>query len=399
MITADKNGHLRGKFRIPRNIPAGAKTVIVQGRATTGTATFTGQGTEITNTYQKTITTNIWRWSSDPLAQTFTLERNCQIAGVDLWFIECGGDVRIHIRETSNGFPNRTVLSEAIVPQEKIRTDGQPTRILLNAPLSLQANEEYSLVVLANDATTALAVAELGKFDSHLQKWVTSQPYTVGTLLSSSNASTWTAHQDRDLTFNLLEAVFTSNSKLVDMGKLKVSSITDLLILGTAQSPTAESRMEYEVILPNEEKSILSAGQPLRLAAPLTGEIAIKSRLSGNTRASPILWPGTQLVAGTVQAKGDYFTRSISAVGAKRALLVYDALLPSGSAVIPFLRKDTNEWEALQIAGATQQGNGLVEYRFISELSSIDEIKVKLELTGNSFARPVVRNIRLLAVM
>lgn len=59
----------------------------------------------------------------------------------------------------------------------------------------LQAKREYAVVVLCDDATTALYVAELGKQDP-TRGYVTSQPYQVGVLLSSSNASTWTAHQD-----------------------------------------------------------------------------------------------------------------------------------------------------------------------------------------------------------
>lgn len=53
-------------------------------------------------------------------------------------------------------------------------------------------------------------MAELGKYDAVHERWVTSQPYQVGVLLSSSNASTWTPHQDRDLTFRLLGARFTA---------------------------------------------------------------------------------------------------------------------------------------------------------------------------------------------
>ncbi len=84
---------------------------------------------------------------------------------------------------------------------------------------ALQANREYALVILCDDAETALAIAELGKFDAARERWVTAQPYQVGVLLSSSNASTWTAHQDADLTFELLAADYTESTRLIELGE------------------------------------------------------------------------------------------------------------------------------------------------------------------------------------
>ena len=112
-----------------------------------------------------------------------------------------------------------------------------------------------------------------------------------------------------------------------------------------------------------------------------------------------MLWPGTQLISGAVGATADYATRSIPARGATKAVLVYDAVIPSGSTVTPQIRKDSGEWEALTADGTTNQGDGLVEYRFKAALSNVSEVKVRLTLTGTSTARPRVSNIRLMAVI
>ena len=100
-----------------------------------------------------------------------------------------------------------------------------------------------------------------------------------------------------------------------------------------------------------------------------------------------------------VGAAADYATRSIPARGATKAVLVYDAVIPSGATVTPQLRKDSGEWEPLTADGTTNQGDGLVEYRFKATLSNVNEVKVKLTLTGTSTARPRVSNIRLMAVI
>lgn len=432
--TADGSGALSGTFRIPPNVPAGAKTVAFVGKGgTRASAVFVGQG-ELTVTTLRQVNTITTVWV-DPLAQTVVLDRNVQLAGVDLWFTACGGDARLQIREVQNGVPTRAILAEADIPRAAVVLNGGHTRVLLPAPLSLSANTEYALVVLCDDAETALAVAELSKFDPNSQTWVTSQPYQVGTLLSSSNGSTWTAHQEKDLTFRLLEAVFTAPSTgAADLGASTVTGATDLMLLALAETPTARTRVEYDLTLPGGEALTVAAGQPLRLATAISGAVKVTARLSGEENAGPVLWPGTQLVSGAVAESADYYSRSIPAQGAAKAVLVYDALIPSGAAVTPMLQMDGGEWAGpaardggrprgasdagttlpasegesptgsggepgLVLDGTTQQGDGLVEYRFKSALSNVNEIKVKLTLTGAGTARPQVRNIRLMAVI
>lgn len=400
--TADTNGILSGTFKIPAKVPAGAKTVNFTGKGgTRASAVFVGQG-ELTVTTLRQVNTITVIWV-DPLAQTVVLDRNVQLAGVDLWFTACGGDARMQIREVQNGVPTRAILAEADIPRASMVLNGGHTRVLLPAPLSLSANTEYAVVVLCDDAETALAVAELSKFDPNVQTWVTSQPYQVGTLLSSSNGSTWTAHQEKDLTFRLLEAVYApapwSEQVTADLGASTVTTATDLMLLALAETPTAQTRVEYDLTLPGGEALTVAAGQPLRLAAAISGAVKVKARLAGEASASPVLWPGTQLVSGAVAQNADYYSRSIPATGATKAVLVYDAAIPSGAAVTPRIRKDDGSWTALSADGTTQQGDGLVEYRFNIALTNVNEIKVKLTLTGTSTARPRVRNIRLMAVI
>ena len=397
--TADGNGTLDGSFRIPAKVPSGAKAVTFTGKGgSRASAVFVGQGQLTVNTLRQVNTiTTIW---VDPLAQTFVLDKATQLAGVDLWFTAKGGDARLQIRDVANGVPTRTVLAESPIPASSIVVSGGGhTRVLLPSPLSLAAGTEYAFVVLCDDAETALSVAELGKFDATAQQWVVSQPYQVGVLLSSSNASTWTAHQDRDLTFRLLEASFSEVNSEHDLGSASISEATDILLLSLSEIPSADARIEYDMTLPSGEVLTVADGQPLQLTKPATGQVRVKARLAGTIAASPVLWPGTQLVSGAVGAAADYATRSIPARGATKAVLVYDAVIPSGATVTPQLRKDSGEWEALTADGTTNQGDGLVEYRFKAALSNVGEVKVRLTLTGTNTARPHVSNIRLMAVI
>ena len=138
--------------------------------------------------------------------------------------------------------------------------------------------------------------------------------------------------------------------------------------------------------------------QAVRLSESLTGPLSVKAKLAGDTAGSPVLWPGSQVLAGTVQTSGSYYTRSIPASGAKKAVLLYSASIPSGASVTPEIQVDSGSWEAMTADGTVQQGDGYVEYKFTHTLADADLVKVRLTLSGTIAARPMLYDIRLMAV-
>ena len=399
-LTADSTGKLTGRFTIPASVPAGSKSVVFDGRGGShGEAVFTGQGKLTSTTLRKV--TKITRWTYDPLAQTFMLAQALQLAGVDLWFTAKKSEVRVQLRETSNGVPTRTVLAEkALAPADIVATGGGHTRVLFDTPVTLEANTEYAIVVLCDDATTALAIAEMGKFDKTKQKWVSSQPYTVGVLLSSSNASSWTTHQDKDLAFRLLKANFNGKgSRTISLGSVDVNRATDLLLMAVDEIPSAQCRAEYVLVMPDGTRTTVASDQAITLASQASGAVGVEVVLTGDAANSPIYYPGAQLLFGTVAREADYYTRSIVARNATKAVLVFDALVPSGATVTPQLQVDGGNWKDFVADGATPGDDGVVEFRYRMPLSGAQLIKARLNLTGTSTARPVVRNVRLMAAM
>lgn len=108
-------------------------------------------------------------------------------------------------------------------------------------------------------------------------------------LLSSSNASTWTAHQTRDLTFRLLAAVYADGTNTLSLGTAEVTeAATDLILLALAETPTSQSRVEYELGLPSGESMTVAEEQAVRLSEPLTGPLSVKARLAGDATGSPV---------------------------------------------------------------------------------------------------------------
>lgn len=399
VVTADAQGVARGSFHIPPNVPAGAKTVVVSAHSRQGQAVFVGQGTLTVQTLRQVRqVTTYW---VDPLAQTFVVDETMQLAGVDLYFTASGGDAQVQIREVANGVPTRVVLAEAhIAGADMVVTGGGHTRVLFDAPVALSANVEYALVVLCDDAETALAVAVLGEYDELRKSYVTSQPYTIGVLLSSSNASTWTPHQDKDMAFRLLKADFTSAlAQEIDLGGVDTQhEATDVLLFGLSDLPTAKTSIQYAVTLPDGGTAIFAEGQAAHVSGARAGRFGVTASLSGDAAASPVLYPGTLLVCGKVSEHADYCTRAIRSAGAAKGVLIFDAIIPAGAAVTPAMRVDDGDWQAMSKIGAVNQGDGLVEFRYELPLSGGEMIKAKIELAGTGTARPRVRNIRMLAV-
>ncbi|RYF02241.1 MAG: DUF4815 domain-containing protein [Comamonadaceae bacterium] len=431
-LLANAKGELSGTFVVPANVPAGARVVEFRGPLKSkGSQTFFGQGTSVLRTQQQ-VTTQNWALSYpapvntggavfgpsgtgstptqnssqcskwlydgyfDPLAQTFSLDVATQVAGVDLRFTAKGGPVVVQVRETENGVPSQAVVIEQRVPADAIQL-GADTRITW-APTLLQARREYAIVVLCDDATTALAIAELGKQDP-VAGYVTSQPYQVGVLLSSSNASTWTPHQDRDMYFRILGAHYTEAERVIELGDVELVDATDLMVLGFAERPSAAANLLFEVQFPEamgSEVVRLTDGQVVWLAAPFTGKVKLRARISGDTQLAAVLQNGIQLVAGTVQNSCTYITRTVAADGDCKVKVVYEGDLPGGSAVTVHVQgtQAGAQWVQVPYLSASTNTAGVRQITHqLEHFNAGEGARVRLTLTGSTTARPQVRNL------
>ncbi|WOL24236.1 particle associated protein [Yersinia phage fHe-Yen8-01] len=418
-LVADAQGIVRGKLTIPANVKAGTKRVQFKGsRGGNGDTTFTGQGTVVTNQMRKV--TNVTSVYYDPLAQTFILDNARQLGGVEVYVTQVNDDVSlrspliIQLRETQVGFPTATILAEGRLAPSNI-VKGAWNRIVFDDPFYGQPNIEYAVVVMCNDADTAVGISELGKADITSGNWVTSQPYQVGVLLSSSNASTWTAHQDKDLTFRLLARKYTEISRSYNMGTVNVTGATDLLISALTTVPATGADADLTLTFPDQTIRTVSDGQVVKLSAPVTGAISVRgtTRATANGTASALLDPGSQIVAGVMAQSAQYITRGIEAdaAGAK-VRVIFIGQIPSGSTALPFAGADVNPssaivWKQMILdpdprVATRDLGNGYYEYQYVypntagTAAGSLNAAlaRVKIELSGTASARPYVFNLR-----
>jgi hypothetical protein len=402
-LVADNSGKIKGKFTVPANVPAGTKLVqFIGNKGNYGEATYTGRGIITTEERRRvTVITDIRRNETtvvltrfDPLAQTFTLSESRHIAGVDLWFSNRGTKrVVVQIRDTSLGMPTQTVLAEGSIMPASINVNGTSTRITWQ-PVWLEAGHEYAIVLLTDDADAAVRVAELGKYDATHARWVTSQPYQVGVLLSSSNASTWTPHQNRDLTFRLLGARFTENTRTVDLGSVTATSISDLIALANVERVASDTDVQFTLTEQDGTEHKLSDDLPIALRARVTGPLSVKALLSGSALRSPVLYPGIQIVLGNMSETADYVTRAITAGSNSKVSITYEALMTGTADVKVYIQKADGTWQLVDLTNGKAVGDSWVERTHIISSFSATETRVKLILSGNILYRPKVRSLR-----
>lgn len=392
-IQANADGVISGRFTIPANIPAGTKSVVITGvGGSRGDTSYTGSGTIVTNELTR-IVTRIRGF--DPLAQTFTLDVPYQVAGVDLWFTTIGEkDVRVQLRETTTGLPNQEVLAESTLSKDQLTLNGT-TRFEF-PPVYLNAAQEYALVILTDDPSHEVAIAELGKYDQQ-HGWVTSQPYQVGVLLSSSNAQTWTPHQNADLAFRLLAAEFTETTQQIPLGSCNADSASDLLLLAGIQRVVANTDVQISATTESGEVYRLQEDQPLNLSSRLSGELALSAELQGTTQFSPVLLPGIQLAKGDLIQTADYVSRAFPAGTDVDIKVTFEASFSAPASVNVLVEID-GKWEPLEFDAVTAVESGWREISYKLEKITSASVRIKLVLTGTAQDRPRIRRLRAITI-
>lgn len=294
--------------------------------------------------------------------------------------------------------PDNGVL--AVTYNAVSQAPGSATRATFPYPVLLLSGVEYAIVVLCDDPIGSLAVGELGKFDSARQQWVTSQPYIVGTLLSSSNARTWTPHQDRDMAFRLNAAAYTTSTRTFDLGKVSVTDATDLLLMSYAERPASSTNVEYQLTLPDSSVVTVSDGQPVQLPSKITGDVLVSAVISGVADMAPVLFPGTQLVSGTLDETANYVSRAMPAGTSATIKVIFEAVIPSGAGVtVSYKGIDAGDtWAAISSPTTRPADDGFVEFTYTVTGVNETAIQTQLVLTGTAAARPRVRDLRIIVL-
>ncbi len=391
---ADGNGNIQSSFQVPKGIPAGSKSVTFVGKiGSRAGATYTGRG-NITFQELRMVTSITTLY--DPLAQTFTLSETRFLIGLDVWFVKKGkSNVRVQIRETNLGLPTQVIISETIKTKDEINIDGSKTGFKFD-PVLAEAGVEYAIVILTDDPDHEVRIAEISKFDKD-RGWVTSQPYQVGVLLSSSNAQTWTPHQSMDLTFRLHAAKFVKTERILNLGKVNSENISDLMSLASVLRTSSETDLRFVISDKNNNKQYeIQDNQVINLPDRINGEVEVTARLIGSEKSSPILFPGAQLALGKLINEADYISRAIVGGDDSNLKVCFEGLFEGQAGVDVFLETAEKKWQQMSITTGEPVGENWVERTYSKTKLSQESVRIKLVLKGNVKDRPRIRSLRVI---
>ena len=198
------------------------ENVVVSTRVPTVRSLGMGTATDFrtsTNTFART---RVVGWQ-DPLAQTFLVDAVVYPDGIfltdlDLYFKSKDSDnlpVTVQIRSTLNGYPDKTIIPFSEVnklPADVNVSDDASMATKFTFPsLVYLPPGEYAIVAISNSLKYEAYISEMGDNILGTTRKVSEQPY-AGVLFKSQNASTWSANQNQDLTFQLNRAVFTTGA-------------------------------------------------------------------------------------------------------------------------------------------------------------------------------------------
>ncbi len=169
--------------------------------------------------------------NDDPLAQSFTVDRfGAYVTSVDVYFATMADPTIpafVELRTVEIGTPTHKLVSpdaRKVLTSNDINLSDDAsvaTNVKFDAPVYLEPNTEYALVVGAPTNTYEVFTAEMGQTALNAQLLpnaagrVYSNQFTVGSLFKSQNATTWTPCQFEDLTFKIYRAEFESSDAVV----------------------------------------------------------------------------------------------------------------------------------------------------------------------------------------
>ena len=169
------------------------------------------------------ITREVERQVGDPIAQTFKVKSSSTggsnvifVSDLDVFFKQKSSTVGVtcQIREVINGYPSKKVLPFASKHLESgqvqtSETGITATKFTFDNPIKLQANKEYSFVIIpdANSPDYLIYTSKVGATSLSKGTTASSVPVTSdwgdGVLFTSTNDSAWKSYQDEDIKFEL----------------------------------------------------------------------------------------------------------------------------------------------------------------------------------------------------
>lgn len=408
-LAGDANGQISGTFIIPANVASGTKMVAASGGGgSTAQSQFTGQGRVELTTSQ--LVTTVQRFQeapprsggggeggrTDPVAQSFQFTEGRHVSSIEVKFCALGDldePVICELVAMDNGYPTTDVIAQTETDMHAALL-GTWHKFNFDPPVFIPEGQETAFVLKTNDPDHSVSFAARGGFDAARQEFIGAQPYTIGVRFSSSNASTWSAHQDEDLTFRINGAKFLPVTKTVSLGTLTAVSMSDFIAEAQVFLPTGDTRLLFEVEPEGEQPVRVEPGQVWERQSFFSGHVALRAILTGTDKVSPIMGRDVLAIKGSMQASGTYISRAFDFGTAIRLDAVMKTKLPIGSTLAVENDAANDVWQTLPQVSAEALADGTLERTFSDADYTAVQGRIRLTLTGTPAARPSVTDFR-----
>ena len=268
--------------------------------------------------------------NKDPLAQTFNINKTSGVDGtfvtkVDLYFKQKDPSLglTVQIRETLNGYPSSTVLTERFVKNSSIsvsNTAAVATTVVFDTPVYLKSSKDYCIVLVPDQASPEFLVwtAENGVPDIANTSLISNKNWGGGVLFVSSNDSTWTPIQTEDIKVKIHVAEFNktqgtvvfenapyefltlSNNSGTFVASEEVAQKANTYLSGSFTCNTTSAVVNTTVT----QTSSLAVGEYVLIVYANNASVKTGTVIVGNTSTTNVEGTGTSFV--TEYDTGDY---------------------------------------------------------------------------------------------
>lgn len=403
-LKADASGNAYGYFTVPANVLCGTVEVKVYASNTpslAGTANYTANGSKQTTT-EKVWTQKITIRASDPLAQSFQFENDQFVTGVGLYFLDkdLNEPVTVQVRNMVNGYPGNVVYAEKVIQGASIKTSttaSEETKVVFDNPVYCNAGEQYCYTILSNSDVDSVWIAETTKNDINTNTQISKNPYLNGTMFSSSNALTWTAHQSQDMKFNIYGAKFETSGQIT-FNAISGVSFDRIMVMSDESIPTGCSiTWQYAI---NEGGWLPIETYDDRDLTEVATTVQLRCTIGATTTTSPAIAADSLILCGFAnQASGAYVSKNVGVTsGFNTVKIVLDAYTPTHSNYNVYFATDTNgeNWQVPDYKGEEQVSSQFKQHTYEKTLTEkAFNYRVKIELTtSDQINRPRIQNLK-----
>ena len=414
-IAADAVGRASASFLVPAGARSGSRIVEMSDGERSAQATLQVHDPLVITRIQRVVVVRqapprivrvpvvrtVWRWrwrrrQRDPLAQTFSFDRNRVVSAVGVEFTrkDAAIPVTVQIRGVTTGLPNEVVLAEKVLSPDEIELR-EETRIAFDDPVYAEANTSYAVVLLTNSNQYRVRIATLGRRGR--RGTITRQTYAPGVLLESSNAETWTPLNAADLTLRIYGYDFEAAGEVrfkpvenVEFSELNLDEYSTVPE-GTriAWEYSTDGGATWDSIVPAEEENLPN----------LAASILVRARLAGGeANDTPALnFRDVNLVGYLNQTAGAYVTRENELTQGVASTRVYAQMdVASGASVDWYASNDGGEtWEPMALEATRKVDEEWTEYTLALTFADPagDKVRYKAELTGNRLVHPRIHTL------